>query len=58
MRESTKKKLGRFSTAVAIVLAVLALAFLLIDSSGLKQRGRSFLALIAFAVAMIILYAV
>ena len=46
----------RILAVASIVLAVLALAFLLIDSSGLKQRGRSFLALIAFAVASFLVF--
>ena len=40
----------RSLAAVSIVLAVLAFGLLLIDGSGLKQRGRAFLALIAFGV--------
>ena len=42
----------RSLAAVSIVLAVLAFGLLLIDGSGLKQRGRAFLALIAFGVGL------
>jgi exo-beta-1,3-glucanase (GH17 family)/cellulose synthase/poly-beta-1,6-N-acetylglucosamine synthase-like glycosyltransferase len=41
----------RLLAVVSIILAVLALALLLIDSSGLKQRGRTFLAFVAFLFA-------
>jgi len=42
--------------AVSIVLAVLAFGLLLIDGSGLKQRGRAFLALVAFIVASFLVF--
>ena len=41
----------RLLAVMSIILAVLALALLLIDSSGLKQRGRTFLAFVAFLFA-------
>ncbi|HSC74938.1 MAG TPA: glycosyltransferase [Pseudomonadales bacterium] len=41
----------RLLAVMSIILAVLALALLLIDSSGLKQRGRTFLAFVAFMFA-------
>ncbi len=41
----------RLLAIVSIILAVLALALLLIDSSGLQQKGRTFLAFVAFAFA-------
>ena len=46
----------RSLAAVSIVLAVLAFGLLLIDGSGLKQRGRAFLALIAFGVASFLVF--
>ena len=46
----------RTLAAVSIVMAVLAFGLLLIDGSGLKQRGRAFLALIAFAVASFLVF--
>jgi hypothetical protein len=41
----------RLLAVMSIILAVLALALLLIDSSGFKQRGRTFLAFVAFLFA-------
>ncbi|MCG3170067.1 MAG: hypothetical protein CALGDGBN_01604 [Pseudomonadales bacterium] len=46
----------RTLAAVSIVMAVLAFGLLLIDGSGLKQRGRAFLALIAFGVASFLVF--
>ena len=46
----------RSLAAVSIVLAVLAFGLLLIDGSGLKQRGRAFLAMIAFGVASFLVF--
>lgn len=46
----------RLLALVSIILAVLALALLLIDSSGLKQRGRTFLALVAFMFASFLVF--
>ena len=46
----------RLLAIVSIILAVLALALLLIDSSGLRQRGRSFLAVIAFLFASFLVF--
>jgi exo-beta-1,3-glucanase (GH17 family)/cellulose synthase/poly-beta-1,6-N-acetylglucosamine synthase-like glycosyltransferase len=40
----------------SIILAVLALALLLIDSSGLKQKGRIFLAFVAFLFASFLVF--
>ena len=46
----------RSLAAVSIVLAVLAFGLLLIDGSGLKQRGRAFLAMVAFVVASFLVF--
>ena len=46
----------RTLAGVSIVLAVLSFALLLIDSSGLKRRGRTFLALIAFGMASFLVF--
>ncbi len=46
----------RTLAAVSIVMAVLAFSLLLIDGSGLRQRGRAFLALIAFGVASFLVF--
>ena len=46
----------RLLAIVSIILAVLALALLLIDSSGLRQRGRTFLAVIAFLFASFLVF--
>ena len=46
----------RTLAGVSVVLAVLAFALLLIDGSGLKRRGRTFLALIAFAMASFLVF--
>lgn len=46
----------RLLAVVSIILAVLALALLLIDSSGLKQKGRTFLAFIAFLFASFLVF--
>jgi exo-beta-1,3-glucanase (GH17 family)/cellulose synthase/poly-beta-1,6-N-acetylglucosamine synthase-like glycosyltransferase len=46
----------RILAVASIVLAVLALALMLIDSSGLKQRGRAFLAMIAFMVGSFLVF--
>lgn len=46
----------RTLAAVSIVLAVLAFGLLLIDGSGLKQRGRAFLAMVAFVVASFLVF--
>lgn len=40
----------------SVVLAVLALALLLIDSSALRQRGRTFLTFVAFACGSILVW--
>ncbi|MBK8677111.1 MAG: glycosyltransferase [Cellvibrionales bacterium] len=41
----------RLLAVVSVIMAILTLALLLIDSSGLKQRGRFFLAFVAFLFA-------
>lgn len=46
----------RLLAVISIIMAVLALALLLIDSSGLKQRGRTFFALIAFVFASFLVF--
>jgi exo-beta-1,3-glucanase (GH17 family)/cellulose synthase/poly-beta-1,6-N-acetylglucosamine synthase-like glycosyltransferase len=46
----------RTLAGVSVVLAVLSFALLLIDSSGLKRRGRTFLALIAFGMASFLVF--
>jgi len=46
----------RLLAVVSIIMAVLSLALLLIDSSGLKQRGRTFFALIAFVCASFLVF--
>ncbi len=46
----------RTLAGVSVVLSVLAFALLLIDSSGLHRRGRSFLAVIAFAMASFLVF--
>lgn len=42
--------------AISIVLAALASGLLLIDGSGLMQRGRAFLAMVAFGVASFLVF--
>ena len=46
----------RTLAGVSVVLSVLAFALLLIDSSGLRRRGRSFLAVIAFGMASFLVF--
>lgn len=46
----------RTLAAMSIVMAVLAFGLLLIDGSGLKQRGRAFLAMVAFLVASYLVF--
>ncbi|HQQ62588.1 MAG TPA: glycosyltransferase [Pseudomonadales bacterium] len=46
----------RLLAIVSIILAVLALALLLIDSSGLQQKGRTFLAFVAFMFASFLVF--
>ncbi|MFM7275231.1 MAG: glycosyltransferase, partial [Gammaproteobacteria bacterium] len=46
----------RTLAAVSVLMAVLAFGLLLIDGSGLKQRGRSFLAIIAFGMASFLVF--
>lgn len=46
----------RTLAAVSVVMAILAFSLLLIDGSGLRQRGRTFLALVAFVVASFLVF--
>lgn len=46
----------RLLTVLSTILAVLALTLLLIDSSGLQQKGRAFLATIAFLFASFLVF--
>jgi exo-beta-1,3-glucanase (GH17 family)/cellulose synthase/poly-beta-1,6-N-acetylglucosamine synthase-like glycosyltransferase len=46
----------RTLAGVSIVMAVLAFGLLLIDGSGLHQRGRTFLAVVAFGVASFLVF--
>ena len=46
----------RLLVIISVILSILALALLLIDSSGLRQRGRTFLAFIAFLFASFLVF--
>lgn len=46
----------RMLAVVSVILAVLALALLLIDSSGLKRRGSAFLVFVAFIFATFLVF--